>query len=169
MMRNQQKNERQNCNREQDISGKQEQTARQEEVNREAHCLMRKHGLIQKGWQFQFDHARARAGQCRYDKKLISLSRHFTAHASHAEITDTILHEIAHALTPMRGHDRVWRQVALAIGCKAQRCHSLKFVEAKYIQQCSNHCWKRDAHRKRKNLVCRYCRAKVIYAFNDQS
>ena len=156
-------------NAEQKNENGQEQATHKDLVWQEAHFLMEKHGLIEQGWQFSFDHARARAGQCSHSKKLISLSKHFATSASRAEVTDTILHEIAHALTPNRGHDRVWRNVALALGCNGQRCHSLKFMKAKYIQQCSNRCWKREVHRKRKNLVCRYCKAAVIYAFNEHS
>lgn len=130
--------------------------------------LMTQHDLIKKGWRFRFDHAKVRAGMCCYDQKIISVSQHFIESASSSEILDTLLHEIAHALTPKHGHDRVWRQVALAIGCNGKRCHSLKFSRAKYIQKCVNHCWKKEVHRKRKNLICRICKGKVIYGLNGQ-
>ncbi|MBF0279422.1 MAG: SprT-like domain-containing protein [SAR324 cluster bacterium] len=136
---------------------------KQKVVRQEAQYLMQKHGLTEQGWRFQFDHAKRRAGQCRYDTKTISVSKYFAEKAPAAEIIDTILHEIAHALTPKRGHDRVWQQVALSIGCNGKRCHSLKFAESKYIQQCVNQCWQREVHRRRKNLICRFCRGKIFY------
>ena len=145
----------------------QEGGIKQKAVLQEAAFLMQKHGLIAQGWQFQFDHARVRAGLCQYEKKTISLSKYFVEQAPASEIIDTLLHEIAHALTPKRGHDRVWQQVALSIGCNGKRCHTLKFATPKYIQQCANQCWTREVHRKRNNLVCRFCKAKVIYTLSE--
>ncbi len=147
----------------------QSRETKQKVVKQEADYLMRKHGLRQQGWRFQFDHAKRRAGQCRYDTKTISISKYFTEEALASEIIDTILHEIAHALTPKRGHDRVWQQVALSIGCNGKRCHSLQFAPSKYIQQCVNQCWTRKVHRRRKNLICRFCQGEIIYTLSDWS
>lgn len=85
--------------------------------------LMRTHGLG--AWRFAFDRAKTRAGICRYDSHTIGLSRTLTQLHTDAEVRDTILHEIAHALVgPEHGHGRVWRARALDIGCSAQRCLS---------------------------------------------
>lgn len=140
--------------------------AQLEAVRMEAHRLLTKHGLFQKGWRFQFDQARSRAGQCRYDKKIISMSQYFALHAAQHDVIDTILHEIAHALTPRRGHDRVWKQVAMTIGCTGERCHTVKFAKPKYLQQCVRGCWQREVHRRRKDLVCRLCKGPVVYVNN---
>ena len=43
--------------------------------------LMEMHGLS--GWQIRFDHARRRAGLCDYNRKVISLSRHYARYARH--------------------------------------------------------------------------------------
>ncbi len=93
------------------------------EARRLAVALMRQHGLI--GWRLVFDNAKTRAGICRSGPKEIGLSRVLTALHSQTEVTDTILHEIAHALVgPAHGHNEVWRARALAIGCSAHRCVS---------------------------------------------
>jgi predicted SprT family Zn-dependent metalloprotease len=93
------------------------------EARRLAVGLMRRHGLV--GWRLVFDNAKTRAGICRAVPKEIGLSRVLTVLHSEAEVTDTILHEIAHALVgPDHGHDAVWRAEALAIGCSATRCVS---------------------------------------------
>ena len=42
--------------------------------------LMERHGLS--GWTIQFDHARRRAGLCDYNRKILSLSRHYARYAS---------------------------------------------------------------------------------------
>src|SRR5690348_11633135 len=82
---------------------------------------MARHGL--NGWRLVFDNAKTRAGVCRFDRKEIGLSGPLLALYDIDQVTDTILHEIAHALTgPRHGHDRVWRATARRIGCSATRC-----------------------------------------------
>ena len=66
--------------------------------------LMRQHGLADLGWRFRFDHARRRFGSCKYREKAITLSRPLTLLNGEAEVRDTVLHEIAHALCPGDGH-----------------------------------------------------------------
>jgi predicted SprT family Zn-dependent metalloprotease len=63
-----------------------------------ARKLMAKHKL--KGWRFSFDNAVSRCGACWNDTNTITLSRHYVALNDLAEVRDTILHEIAHALAP---------------------------------------------------------------------
>lgn len=94
-----------------------------EEAEVMARRLMDEHGLTD--WTFGFDRAKTRAGQCRYGRKAISLSRPLTARHDEAEVRDTVLHEIAHALAgPRAGHGPRWRAKALAIGCSGSRCSS---------------------------------------------
>jgi predicted SprT family Zn-dependent metalloprotease len=83
--------------------------------------LLDRHGLS--GWRLVFDNAKTRAGVCRSDRKEIGLSRHLMGLYSPEQVTETVLHEIAHALAgPRHGHDRVWQTVARRIGCSGQRC-----------------------------------------------
>lgn len=83
--------------------------------------LMSSHGL--QDWTLVFDNARTRAGVCRAARREIGLSRVLTALHDEAEVLDTILHEIAHALVgPAHGHDAIWRAKARQIGCTGQRC-----------------------------------------------
>ncbi|MBZ2196753.1 SprT-like domain-containing protein [Occultella gossypii] len=82
--------------------------------------LMAEHGLT--GWTFGFDNAKRRAGACRYDRRRITISRYLTALHEPAQVRDTLLHEIAHALAGHgAGHGPRWRRIALEIGCTAQR------------------------------------------------
>ena len=124
--------------------------------------LMAEHELI--GWRLRLDHAKRRAGQCDYNQRVISLSRHYVRYADMAHIRDTILHEIAHALVgPRHGHDAVWRQKAREIGCSAMRCHTLSFARAKWLMSCPNGCFQVERHRKTPRLVCAQCRLAVLY------
>ena len=85
-------------------------------------CLAH-HGLD--AWTVKTDSAKLRAGACHYDKRCISLSKHFIEIATFREIHNVVLHEIAHALAgPAAGHGPAWRKVALDIGCDGDRCVS---------------------------------------------
>jgi SWI/SNF-related matrix-associated actin-dependent regulator of chromatin subfamily A-like protein 1 len=46
----------------------------------------------------------------------ISINQSHAEHDDESEVIETILHEIAHAITPGAGHRPIWRQTALAIG-----------------------------------------------------
>ena len=72
---------------------------------------------LEPGWKFGFDLAPARGGVCRDTEKQITLSVTYCLKASEAEIVDTILHEIAHAIVgPQHGHDAVWKAAAQRSG-----------------------------------------------------
>jgi predicted SprT family Zn-dependent metalloprotease len=102
--------------------------------------LMAKHGILDQGWRFQYDNARRRFGRCSYRTKTISLSKHLVSLNDLENVKNTILHEIAHALTPGHGHDRVWQRKAIEIGCNGERCYSsfdVQQPESRYIAECS--------------------------------
>ena len=89
--------------------------ARLREIAIEARGLMDRHGLRE--WGLRFSAAWGRLGECRPDRKLILLSRLHAVGGSPAQVTDTILHEIAHALAgPEAGHGPVWKEIARRIG-----------------------------------------------------
>ncbi len=86
-----------------------------------ARALLREHGLT--GWKVSLDRAKTRAGACHFSSRTITLSRPLTRLHSEAEVRDTILHEIAHALVgPQHGHDALWRATAQRIGSTGTRC-----------------------------------------------
>jgi predicted SprT family Zn-dependent metalloprotease len=83
--------------------------------------LVARHGLD--GWRVDFDSAKRRAGICRYEQRVIGLSAPLTRLHAEAEVRDTILHEIAHALVgAAAGHGPVWEATARGLGCSAARC-----------------------------------------------
>ncbi|MFI3244076.1 MAG: SprT-like domain-containing protein [Akkermansia sp.] len=77
-------------------------------------------------WVFVWDRALRRLGCCNITKKRISLSGHFVAHyLDHSPeeqhiITETLLHELAHAIAwqwhQARGHGEVWRSYCALLG-----------------------------------------------------
>lgn len=103
--------------------------------------------LIQKHlpgvWRFGWDNARRRLGKCSYQEGLITLSRPYTQIRSEANVRNTILHEIAHALTPFADHGLEWKMVAIRIGAKPEACgnivaEGLEPLKGKWIATCPN-------------------------------
>lgn len=132
------------------------------ELATRAQKLLHQHRLGQ--WSFQFDYGTRRAGSCQYDKQVITMSYDYAKQASDEEIQDTLLHEIAHALVGKKhNHDDVWRAKALEIGGSGARCHDRRFTPPRYIMKCANGCWVATAERRRRNLVCKRCHAKILY------
>ena len=131
-------------------------------IANQADKLLKKHKLSD--WQFNFDNAKKRAGKCAYDEKTITMSEQFCLKANNEEVTDTVLHEIAHALVGAKhGHDAVWQAKAREIGCSAQRTHCLNFAAPKYIVSCKM-CGIYGVREKRgTGRVCKQCKTPVTY------
>ena len=129
--------------------------------------LLNEHELFKKGWRFSFDRAKRRAGCCRYSKKEITLAKVYAEQEEFKEIKNTILHEIAHALVgPKHGHNEIWKQKALEIGCDAERCHYVVFSKPKYKLTCSNSCFEATRYRINQNFlksrICSRCKEKLL-------
>ena len=89
--------------------------ARLREVAIEARGLMDRHGLGE--WTLGFIAARGKLGECRPLHRHIGLSRYHAVTGSPEQVTDTVLHEIAHALAgPGAGHGPAWKAIARRIG-----------------------------------------------------
>lgn len=80
--------------------------------------LLQEHGLTELGWKYKLNRRESSAGVCNYRTQYIQLSKSYVELNDESHIRDTILHEIAHALVGRsHGHDDVWRQKAISIGC----------------------------------------------------
>lgn len=108
-----------------------------------AQHLLQKHGLAAKGWRFEWDRARRRAGCCKHSINRVTLSYQYVALnvvEMLGDIIDTILHEIAHALAgPGVGHGPEWRAVCERIGARPERCYDSNVVampRGKYAATC---------------------------------
>lgn len=123
-----------------------------------ARLLMNGHGLLD--WSFGFDNARRRCGRCLHRQKRITLSRHYVRLNVLEEITDTILHEIAHALVGFReGHGPLWQAKCREIGAQPQRCadKSVVMPPKKCVATCGSCGTVFRRHRCRKGLCCKAC------------
>ena len=88
---------------------------RLDEVAKEARALMDAHGLEE--WTLRFAASQRRLGACLAQPKIIEIGRWHAARGESREVTDTILHEIAHALAGAKaGHGPAWKAIATRIG-----------------------------------------------------
>ena len=125
----------------------------------------------QLGYTFKFDSAKRRFGCCSYGKKTIGLSMPLcneNLDKIDTKITDTMLHELAHAfcvhvygVRDGRGHGYNWQHIAKQIGCDAKRCFSsdsINLPKSKYTLLCEN-CGKETPKHKviRKTYACAKC------------
>lgn len=128
-------------------------------------------GGLSQGWQFGFDLAPARAGVCNYTEQRIRLSVTYCLKASRAEIADTVLHEIAHAIVGHRHHhDAVWKAKAREIGCQGERCHRVPHTAARWVGRCGcgQEWFRHKLQRKmRRNRICVKCRGVITWQHND--
>ncbi len=116
----------------------------QEEAQILAKKLMKKFLNSEKfsDWKFCFDRAKKRFGQCHYQKKIISLSRHLVEINNEKTIRETILHEISHAICGYKaGHGKKWKECIKEIGGIPERCYSRETVNTprlKYTAFCTS-------------------------------
>jgi predicted SprT family Zn-dependent metalloprotease len=125
----------------------------------QAVALMAAHGLHT--WAFRFNTNVRRAGVCHYRPGRIELSAHFVERNSDAEVLDTILHEIAHALVgPRHGHDAAWKAKCVEIGARPRRCYdrAVDMPTGKWRATCPSCSTEYDRHRRPRRLTGWFCR-----------
>ena len=87
-------------------------------------------------------------------------------------MTDTILHEIAHAIAgPQHGHDAYWRRIAAALGCSAKRCTAETHTATGWIGKCG--CEKPHHRqvltRRTRTATCRRCLKPISWRINAEA
>ena len=147
---------------------------RLEFVEEYADILFRIHGIHQR-WTFAFDRAKARYGCCHHSDNVITLSRYLVLdkETPMRVIKNVLLHEIAHALVGYNeGHNDVWRECAIRIGCDGERtCSHAVDMPGQKLVRCTcgaNKLYRFRISKKIRTSVCKFCRS-PLYIVNPQN
>lgn len=96
------------------------------EIRKFANDSIVEHNLHLCDWYFAFSTTKRSLGDCDYNRRRIRFSKSWL-HLDEAEIKDTILHEIAHALAGMHdnhyGHGAKWKYWAVRVGARPSRTY----------------------------------------------
>lgn len=106
----------------------------QTEAGRITCKLFHEHKLT--GWGLRYGNAKRVAGSCDYRHKRITLSKYLLAQRSYEESLNTIVHEIAHALTKGHNHDAVWAAKHRELGGDGKRCFQHHDEQAPIVGRC---------------------------------
>lgn len=107
-------------------------------------------------YSFKWSRSTRNFGYCDWGRMEISLSKILTRMNTVEEVTDTILHEIAHATTH-QGHNKIFYKKCEELGARPKRCYSSKDVKIPkknyYVytcKSCKQEVLKRGAMKKRR-------------------
>lgn len=67
-------------------------------------------------WEVHWRDTEQYFGRCSLGKKMIFLSLPFARQTTFEGTCLTMLHEIAHALSPQQGHGKIWKDICVQIG-----------------------------------------------------
>lgn len=140
-------------------------------IQKQANQLLHEHGLWEQGWTFKLSSSTRRVAVCKHNLKRIEYSAHYL-NAPAEEVTDTLLHEIAHALVgPGMGHNYAWKAKCREIGAKPERLASEETSQAttakpNYRWKCEVCGWHADRFRLKRHLIenalCPRCKSRGI-------
>ena len=141
-----------------------------EEAQTLALLHMEDKGIDKAGFRFKFENCKATLGRCHYTTKVIALSSWYVKENNEAEIEDTILHEIAHALAWINdrftGHGKIWKDWARRIGANPKACSKSNLARPKnhykYEQTCCGVTYKRHRLRKDTRYYCPKCKKNLF-------
>ena len=116
-----------------------------------AQDLMNQWGLDD--WRFKINRRRRSLGMCFFESKRIELSAIYLQNNTTEHVVETLLHEIAHALTPNHGHDKVWFDEVVRIGGRAKiKCSDAKMPLGNWRAQCPS-CDKTFSRHRRPRVI----------------
>lgn len=98
------------------------------------------------GWQLRTEAMIDKIGLCDPNIRTITLSSVFMqgANCNYAKVKKALLHEIAHALTPGHGHNKVWRGVCGKIGGDTRLAGSMDLPGRNWSLYCRVCKWRQE-------------------------
>lgn len=86
--------------------------------------------IREEGYNLKLINHKRALGVCNYSKKYVGISRHHLVERS--QVMNTMLHEVAHALTKGDGHGYVWRSLFIRMGGDGQTRNA---ITASYVKK----------------------------------
>lgn len=134
------------------------------EIEAEAKALIAKHCPM---YSFGWMNKKTVLGDCSYAHKRIRLSKFHVLKNDRSITTNTILHEIAHALAGVgNGHNIIWKRWCIQVGANPVRCASVERTGHSWELHC--YCegkvrkyYRKPAHTTIHWSVCTRCRGKL--------
>lgn len=81
------------------------------------HARMLVDSTLPEVWKIRFTKSRVEAGSCDYKHRTLYFSTYYASRATEKEFEEVVLHEVAHAMTPGKGHGKEWKDTARKLGC----------------------------------------------------
>ena len=141
------------------------------------HVLMHQHDLHRE-WTFRWQNKKCSLGTCSYNRKEIRLSRWYVELNDMGDVKDTILHEIAHALSYKRygsrgiGHGVLWKKVCREIGAIPRSCSKSHLNKPqnhyKYVDICCGLTFRRHRLRKHTKYSCPKCHVSLFVSKKEK-
>lgn len=142
------------------------------------HVLMHEHGLS-RGWAFRWQNKKRSLGTCSYNWREIRLSKWYVELNDLADVKDTILHEIAHALAYERygsqsiGHGFLWKKVCREIGAIPKACTKADLNRPKnhhkYVDTCCGLTFRKHRLRKNRTYSCPKCHVGLFISDKEKA
>lgn len=76
-------------------------------------------------WEFAWSRGKKVLGHCNHSRKEVRLSTFAHTHLDEKDIYDTLVHEVAHALTPGAKHGPRWQAMMVRLGQKPDATYRL--------------------------------------------
>lgn len=143
---------------------------RPEAVAAYARTYLDHYGL--RDWTFGFNRRVRGLGLCIYAPKRIELSAPYVANNTPERIRNTLVHEIAHALSEHGvGHGSAWVRLARSMGCDGKPCTEAEAVNmpaGRWECRCTGACGLLCTMHRRpkvegKRFRCPKCRSRVLH------
>jgi predicted SprT family Zn-dependent metalloprotease len=121
------------------------------------------------GWSFEIKDFGRRAGVCKHSIQRIEIQEYYALNNPQEEVVDTLMHEIAHALTPGHHHDIIWKAMAVQLGAAPKSCVNKNALAKPSDWKATCNCgkvyykYKASAGLEQRHFCCIICKSLIMF------